>query len=759
MRRAVKGKVLNGLLSGAAFTALIATSAIAQTSSSSNAPRTVANTSSSPTTASKIEEVTVTANKREESLLSVSAPVSALTASDLSRLQAVSLSDYAAMVPGLNLASDRDGETQIVMRGITTGSYTSSTVATYVDDTPYGSSTSFALGGELTPDLDTSDLQRIEVLRGPQGTLYGASSLGGVVKFVTTPPDLENFGGRLEIDGNSIDGGGDGYGLRATANVPLVTDSLALRVSGYDRHDAGFIDDPNLGKNNVNDTHVTGGHASLLWQPISKLSVDLSVIIQNLNGDGTTDEDVSVVGNKITPIYGDLKQVRYTREPLNIQYRLYSGTVNYDLGWANLISVTSYSTLHQTQIFDETTTFGALAAGLTGIPNFGTSTGSNLKMSKWTQEVRLASPTGDRLEWQAGVFFTHEQSLRLEPTFTFDTVTGATLLPDNALFFASLDGRYTEYAGFGDVTYHFTPQFDIMAGLRYSTNHQHFALSENGFFVGGPSTNIGTSSDHSLTYLVTPSYKFGENNMLYARIATGYRPGGPNAPTPGDLAAGVPATYRPDKLTDYDFGYKAALLEDTLTVDVSAFHIDWRDIQIVTNFNGITSNGNGGTAVSNGVEANATLTPATGLTLSANLAYTDAHLTEDAPGVNGFKGDELPNVPNWAASLNADYDFSLTSTVGAFVGGSVRYTGKRESGFVTGSPATYRRPNLPDYTTVDLRAGVSYDRWTAELYIKNVGDEHGLNNLTSMNLSGFTDPFTASVIQPRTIGLSLSAGF
>ena len=264
----------------------------------------------------------------------------------------------------------------------------------------------------------------------------------------------------------------------------------------------------------------------------------------------------------------------------------------------------------------------------------------------------------------------------------------------------------------------------------------------------------GRSSDTSTTFLVAPRFKFDDNNMLYARVASGYRPGGPNAPTAADHANGVPNAYLPDTLTDYEVGYKSSLFEHRLTLDISAFYIDWKNIQIETIFNGISNNGNGGTALSEGFEANATLTPFNGLTLNGNLAYTEAHLTQDAPGVNGFNGDELPNVPRWSANLSADYDFRLTDTVGAFVGGNVRYMGDRASGFVFG-----QRPTLPAYTTVDLRAGLDYKNLTAEVYVKNVGDTRGFNNITSLDLSGAANPWTASVIQPRTVGLSLVAKF
>lgn len=725
-------------------------------------PNTAANGSAVTTDASSVpmlDEVVVTAQKRPELLMTVAAPVTALGAAELARTAAVRLDDYTARVPGLNLISDREGQTQIILRGITTGTPVNSTVATYIDDIPFGSSTNAALGGWLSPDLDPSDLERVEVLRGPQGTLYGASSLGGLLKYVTTPPNLNSFGARVEVDGSTVDGGGEGYGARGMINVPLVSESLGLRVSAYQRRDPGYIGDPQLDRHNLNNSMVDGGRAALLWTPATQLSINLTAVIQDLRNGGSSDEDVTVSGKHLTPSVGDLVQVRYTNEPLDVHYRLYSATVNYDLNWANLVSATSYSTLHETAVLDQTDAFGSLLSGAFGIPNVGFDVGSNLILRKTTQEVRLESPQGNELEWRGGFFFTHEHSDRDEPSDVFFTDSGMPIPIPAPVFFDTQDSRYTEYAGFGDLTYHFVPRFDLTAGVRYSTNRQRFGEVSGGLATGGTTSTAQNSSDNSTTFLVTPRFRLDDNNMIYARVASGYRPGGPNATTPLEIANGVPSSYKPDRLTDYDLGYKATLLGRKLTLDLSAFHIDWRDIQIETNYSGFTTSGNGGTARSDGFEASAALTPVHGLNIAINLAYTDARLTEDAPGVNGRDGDQLPNVPKWSAALSVDQDFNLTGNLTGFVGGGVHYVGVRESGFVTGSPADFERPLLPAYTTVDLRTGLNYQHYSLELYAKNVGDRRGFNNIDSMALSGFQAPFTASVVQPRTVGFLLVAKY
>lgn len=701
----------------------------------------------------QVETVVVTAAKRAEPILSVAGSVTALTQAQLKKTQAVNLSDYAALTPGLDLISQREGQTQLVLRGITTGASTpNTTVAIYEDDTPYGSSTVFAGGNQLTLDLDPSDLQRIEVLRGPQGTLYGASSIGGVLKYVTTPPDLENYGVRLEASGNSVDGGGSGYGVRAMVNIPLANDTLGLRVSGFDRLDPGYIDDPSRGRKNLNDTRVFGGRASALWQPIDRLSVRLNVQYQDLHSGGMSEEDVD--GTTLKPLYGELTQKRYTTEPLDVRYFLSSGVINYDFGWATLVSATSYANLRESQINDLTTTYQPVLGPILHIPTIGIAFDIPIKQSKVTQEFRLTSPSDQKFAWQMGFFFTHEASTHGEVFNPFDTATG-TAIPVNLLS-GALISRYTEYAFYGDVDYHFDSKFDVLAGLRYGSNDQHYRQPQSGALIGPASTLVAKSSDESTTFLVSPRYKFDDDNMVYARVASGYRPGGPNPLTPAQAAGGVPSSFGPDKLTNYEAGYKASLLQHALTLDISAFYIDWRDIQIQTVFNGFDATGNGGTAKSQGLELSTTYVPTPGLTLSGSLNYTEAKLTADAPGIDAMDGDRLPNVPKVSGYLSADYSFHVAPAWEGYVGGSLHYTADRPSGFVSRAPAGFKRPVMPSYTTYDLRAGVTHGMWDLELYAKNLGNSRGITSLRSLAFDSVSNPYAASIIQPRTIGLTLS---
>lgn len=738
---------LSGLLAGVATGALLAW-----------APHAVAEAMAAPAAqgADQLSEVVVTAQKRSERLLSVAVPVTALQASDLEREGAVRLQDYAAKAPGLNLLSEREGETQIILRGVTTGIEVGATTAVYIDDSPFGSSTSYALGGQLTPDLDPGELQRVEVLRGPQGTLYGASSLGGLVKYVTTAPSLDRYGGRIEADASAVDGGGAGYGGRLMLNAPIVKDVLGLTISGFDRRDPGYIDNLVNGDKNINAANVDGGRAALLWKPTDRFSLTLSALFHDSFSHATSDEDLDA---NLRPVDGGLKQVRYTNESFNVRDRLFSANASYDLGWATVTSITSYQKESLFWAYDETQTYGPYLENALSLTDLGVVTDQYIRQSKTTEELRIASPNNARLEWQAGFFFTHEDSHRDEYIDPFDTASGQPLNLGFTLGYAGLFSRYTEYAGFGDVTYHFTPHFDLQAGLRYAANEQHYVQPADGLLLGGASVVKADSSDSSTTFLVAPRYKFNQNEMVYVRIASGYRPGGPNAVTLNLQQAGVPAVFKPDTLTNYEVGYKAAFPSADATLQLSAFDIEWNDIQVLELIQGISALGNGAGARSAGLEAAATWRPLAGLNLSANLAYTDAYLTSDAPGVGGHKGDELPEVPRTSVNLSGDYDFPITGALDGFVGMTVRYQGDRRSEFVSTAPANYVRPTMKAYETVDLRAGVSRGGLELEVFVKNLNNSHGLNRLSSLALDGYSTPLTASVIQPRTFGISLSDKF
>lgn len=704
------------------------------------------------------ETVVVTANKRSESLSKVSDPVSVVQSDDLTREAAVKLTDYAASVPGLNLISMTSGQSVVILRGITTGFSVGSpsTVSTYVNDVPYGSATASAYGAVATLDLDPGTLQQVEVLRGPQGTLYGAGAFGGVIKYDTMSPSLTDYRGRAEIDGSAIDGGGQGGAVRAMFDGPLVQDKLGITISGFDRVDPGFIFDTRRNKSNVDKSHSYGGRIAALWRPTENISVELSAIDQETFTNG---QSVADLNPNLSPIYGPYEQARYGNELWNVSSRLYSLHASDDLGWATLSAISSYQTQKALWTYDLTPKRGASASAATGIANLGVFEHVNVDHQKTTQELRLASPDGDKLEWLGGLFYTHEWGVKDENFQGISTLTGLPVIVPGGLFHDPLSDSFTEYAAYGDVTYHFSQSFKLMAGLRYSSDVEKSVTPFTGVLAGTPVTVVGNSLASSVTYLVSPSYNIDDDNMVYLRVASGFRPGGPTNAPPASLLGGAPVSYNPDSLTNYEVGYKATFPDQRMSLDVSAFDVEWDNIQVRTSVNGFFVTGNGSGARSAGLEATWTWIPIDGLHLSANAAYTDAYFTAAAPGIGVKAGNALPDVPRFSGNLAADYDFPLALGYDGFVGGNFQYQGLRHIDYVSGLPATYVPPVMPSYSIFNLHMGLNHDGMAFEFYVRNLGSSYGITRLNSLQSNGFSPPFAAGLIQPRTFGVSVSKDF
>lgn len=720
--------------------------------------------------------ITVTATRRSETLQKVPLPISVLTYHDIQREHLQDFADYAAAIPGLNVVSFQPGMTELSIRGITSGSgQPSASVGVYVDDTPFGSSSVFAEGSLLTPDLDPSDLERIEVLRGPQGTLYGAGALGGVIRFITIPPDTQNYSGRLQVGGTSVDGGGNGFGVHGMVNLPLVTDKLAIRANVYDTTTPGFINDAGLGKTDVNESKVKGGRVSLLWTPTDRTSLRVTALAQNLNSDGTPMVDLDPT--TLQPVYGDLQQRGAGGAgTFDARYRLYNATLNTDFGWAKLMSSTTYSTLNSVQTEDATSLL-FLGPQANGQP-YGTLEGITVPQTKATEEIRLMSPKSQTVGWLGGVFFTHETGNNAQNIYASDYYSGT---PQPSPFGIPVGGdlqpsTYDGYAAYGSVTWHITDRFDVRAGLRYSYDKQHYTQIGYGLLYGGiPPTVLldKSSSDSSTTFSFTSQFHINDNTMLYARVASGFLPGGPNVLTVN--IPGVPKTFSPTKLTDYELGIKSTSLDDRLTVDLSAYYIDWTKIPLVTFVNPFTFLGNGGQAKSKGLEATIAFIPAPGLKLSANAAYNDADLTKDAPyPSNGKRGDPLPYAPQFTLSLNGDYDFALGEGWHGYVGASYQYTGERATDYAFSDPTHIlpplpSSPTIPGYNTINLRAGVNHDEWNIGFYVKNVTNQRGIVLASTFQnyvpVAGALNPVTgqmednANIVTPRLFGISVSRNF
>jgi len=707
--------------------------------------------SASQGTRDELQEVVVTAQKREERLQDVPVPVTVLDAQHLAETGQALLRDYYTSVPGFSVSPNIENAQMLSIRGVSTGGFSNPTVGVMIDGVPFGSSIQ---GGHEIPDIDPSDLARIEVLRGPQGSLYGASSMGGLLNFVTVDPSADTLTGRIEAGTSTVFNGAEpGYNVRAALNIP-VTSTLAVRISGFDRQDPGYIDNPLLNLAGVNESETQGGRLSSLWTPADWVSLKLSALYQHVKGNGLSEVNKG-------PGLGDLQQNYVSgagRYETTVQ--AYSAVLNIKMGGATLTSVTGYNVNKHFANFDFTPFFGTNTqsgipgTGFNGYGVKGTILQAGDNTSNFTQELRLAMALGQRFDWLLGGFLTHENIPSSDTVIATDPSTGqyfGTTYDDH------FPATYDEVAAFTDITYHATDQFDIQVGGRQSHLKSTYALTCTGVFCnllnGAPSPEViptAGATANAFTYLVTPKYKLTPDMMVYARFASGYRPGGPNSGAPG-----APPTYSPDKTENYEVGFKGDFLDHRISLDASAYYIDWKNLQLQLFLpTGYSYFANGSAAKSQGLELAGNFIPADGLSVSAWVAYDEAELTQAFPAAStayGQRGDNLPNAPRFSGNVSVTEEFPLWGGVTGFVGGTAAVVGGRYSVFTN----TADRQYFPSYTKTDLRAGTKFDSWTVTAYVNNLTNNRALIN----GGVGYIAPDAYVYITPRTIGLTLSKSF
>ncbi|WP_190282588.1 TonB-dependent receptor domain-containing protein [Rhizorhabdus histidinilytica] len=692
--------------------------------------------------ASAEAEIIVTASKRSESISNVGSSITALSGDRLSNLGISSFQDFSRLTPGLSFQSVTPGRSQISIRGINVGTtQPSSSVAQYLDETPITAAATAALAGELNPDLDPFDMSRIEVLKGPQGTLYGANALGGVIKYVTNTPEFDRFAAAMSASTGAVHKGGTDYAGKGMVNIPIA-EWAALRVVANYRKDAGFIDNVALNDKDVNFAKNRGGRASLELRPVDGLKIRLSAFTQRLNVGG--ESSVDGLRTTLTPAFGDLTQSRPIPELIRDRFNLYNATISYDFGFATAFSTSSWT--------DQK--YARTSNGPSFAPNTRFSFASDGENKKFVQEVRLQSKDagGHGLEWQLGFYYTNERYNRTSTDLILDFATGLYSVD----FFSGTIAKYEEKAGFANATYYFSPRFDIAAGLRYSENKQDgFGYGNDGNFNG----RSGASKDDAITWTVTGRYHPMEDVLLYGNVSRGYRAGGPNFFRVGQV---IPTEFEPEELTNYELGLKASTADKRLTFSLAGFYIKWSSIQLPLIVNFQTFRGNNGKAESKGFEASGTYSPIDGLSFSGTLAYTAAKITTDErAGVGAAPGERMAGTPRWSGSLTADYEWALSNSLDGFVGSTFTASSNRPNSYKASVNTPYVL--LPGFSTVALRAGVKTDQWSFTLSADNVFDKRGITDdytfprfygETFGGLGTYYD--NLGVIRPRTIKATVS---
>jgi outer membrane receptor protein involved in Fe transport len=741
------------ILAAAALTALAANRAQAEHAAEAQVAAAVSSADAADAANRAYPEIVVTALKRTERLHEVPASVTVLAAQALAAQGLVRFSDYAARVPGLSLTSGRTGNAQVTLRGITTGAaQPGSTTGYYVDEAPVGSVNAYTGGSGITPDLDPADLAQIEVLKGPQGTLYGAGAVGGLLKFATRPVDLGAFAANLSAGINAVARGEAGFALRGGLNLPIAGEWLGLRASGVYRRDGGFIDNANArtGGKDINRATIKGARAVLAFQLAPDLRLDLSALGQDTRSDATNFADVDAA--TLRPLHGDLTVNRVVAEQGFVRLRLYNATLRAELGAVALLSSTTYQRILFKEITDATRSFGAALGPRLGLgANLGVRVNTIKRTARWSEEAR-ASANGlldGALDLQAGFYWTKEDDENRIPGMdTFNAASGAAITLARPIAIAVIDSSYEEYSLFANARVHIGDGFDMLGGVRFSHDRQDYLQDYQGIIVGPTRLIVpGKESAGVTTWLVSPRYRLSDDLMLYARVATGYRPGGPN---PAPPTGTVPLTFAPDKLTQYELGLKAQTPDRSLSIETALFHTDWNAVQIQTSGGGFNYLVNGGTARSQGGELTLRYRPKPGLSFAGTLSYIDARLTSAVPAAGGLKRDRLPYVPRWSGALSADYTAALGDTVAARFGGTLTLVSDRISDYAQRLPK-----RLGGYASVDLRAGLEQGNLSFSIFAKNLADARAITVVAPSGLAPSAAPggiYYASYIQPRMIG-------
>jgi iron complex outermembrane recepter protein len=700
----------------------------------------------------ELAEIIVTATRRSESIQNVASSITALTSGTLEQINARDLNDFAGFVPGLSFSSTGPSTNLLVIRGITTGSQLSSATGVYLDDIPLGASTSNGVGYQSL-NINAFDLNRIEVLNGPQGTLYGATSLGGTIRYIPNTPDLKSFGLNAGVEVSSTEHGHINHAYTGMVNLPIA-DVAAIRVDGYQVYDSGYAKDPVYGRDNQGWSRSEGGRVALLLKPTDDLDIQLRASTQHIPSESA---DVGFRDPKThQPTYGTYDQAYPTFQPSNYSLTLYSAAINYDTSWAKLSSITGLQVNNGTSYTDNSYTYdAALGTAFGFLLSDPFSLYVNTTTKKFTQEFRVASHENTTFQWLAGAFLSNEKTS--ETVDLFDTATPAGTFFGISPFTSFLPSTYREYAAYADGTIFFTKQLELGLGVRYSRQKQAYEETVSGLLATGSAAvltpAVATSDQSVMTYLINPKFHITDDVMVYARAASGFRPGGPNfVLSPG---LGNP-TYNPDRLWSYELGEKATFLDKRATLNFDIYDILWKDIQVTVNVGGINQLENAGTARVTGAEMSFDYRILPALTVGGSAAYTDARTTSIARVIDLDRvGVRLPLSPRLNFALIGTYDIDLFAGYTGAVNVTDRWISERNAGFDTPISPSYK---LASYNITDINLSVRAPyHLEYGLFLRNVFDKAGeVSANVAAEEYNAAAPAQVFLAQPRTVGLSIN---
>lgn len=667
-----------------------------------------------------VEEVVVTAQKREQRLLEVPMAVSAFSGVELEERAIRTIQDLALVVPGVTTREDGPGSYQVFMRGLANQYGPGALVGVYLDEVPV------SITGYDQLDVRIMDLERVEVLKGPQGTLYGQGSVAGTVRYITRDPVLNRVEGSLEGELFSVAHGDTGTALTGVVNLPVVEDVFGLRIAANWRDGGGWIDQPEAGIEDGNGPDLTNLRVKALWQVAPRFTAEAMIVTHRM--------DTELGLGYEQPDRTNLVGIDRSREllPKEYDYDLYNIDMTFDLGFADLVSSTAYIDHdHQypfSYIGGEDTIYGGGGA-LEGVDDRW------VEAEQWSQELRLTSLGDGPVNWTVGGFYRDvERSL----TAVYDTLFAGVVYPGAEYF----DGdTYEEFSLYAEGAYAFTERFEVGVGVRYFEDDQ--------------TTTDGTLEESDSFDSVTPrvyaSYHVNENLNVYVSFAEGFRSGGFNM---GDLP-----NFGPETLATYELGMKSRLAGGTVDAELAAYYSDYEDmlrrglvfIESSAQFQSITSNV--GKVEIQGLEGSLTWRPVEGLSLNATFAAIDSEVKKvNADDATNVAGDDVDYVPELSYTLGARYDFAWNERLPGFV--RLDYSFRDSVSYV--DRTSFPAENVPQYSDdiglLDARVGVMWQQLTVELFGTNITDEND-----------WIDPYhawtNANRTRPRVVGLNMKYAF
>jgi outer membrane receptor protein involved in Fe transport len=695
-----------------------------------------------------VQTIVVTAQKRAEPAQTVPISLYAVTGKQLEDAGVSSVEQLGNLAAGVTVSVANPGQVNITMRGIgnlSGGLLAGPSVGYYVDESP------MSAFSQLMPQMAFWDAERVEVLRGPQGTLFGEGSMGGTLRLITLKPDATDLSGRVQLIGSKLAQGGSGASVRGVLNVPLVQGVLALRVGAGHQDLIGWVDYPDLGLKDADKGKQDDARLALRWTPSKQLTLDLSHTYQRIE---SNDAQATSPGVYHPMALDPTMQAVRRLSPRETTWNLSNLTASYDLGFATVVGSASWFKQDRKPINDltpiATKFFGPAGAGATV-----TQSARNLGVDVQTQEVRLVSNGDQALNWTVGAY--HKTDKRVQDQSGFDITVPAFGIT-NDLSYTTVRASAKGSAVFADIDYNLTETLAVQAGVRrYKADNDQLVRFDNtsaifGTVAGVERYSAGPSSATSPKLGL--SWKASKSLMVYGKVAEGFRDGGSNFQAPGYPV--IPAAYGPEKVRAYELGIKSQPA-NWLTINAALFDNRWTDLQLSF----LTGDGlfsfiqNAGKAKSSGGEIEIAARPTSSLRLALNLASVDSKIDEDVVNALGLqvvtKGQKIPFSPKVQTSVSASYQFPVSSTLGGLASATYSQRG-----------ATYSDPaNTPEgrndaVKNLYLRLGVSAERWSAAAFVNNA-----TNNQSTTARSQFIAATVGygTYVPPRTVGIELNAQF